>query len=96
MPQRRRSLTGLWRCCILSGSRLPSRRFTVSVRLTPRALWRIGGWRPSLLGNPFAWPPTPGTLKEGWEAVTKAKALAAPTPREQGYVAAIEAFYKEG
>ena len=27
----------------------------------------------SLLGNPFAWPPSPQALKDGWTAVEKAR-----------------------
>jgi tetratricopeptide (TPR) repeat protein len=46
------------------------------------------------LGNPFNWPPGPQALQEGWAAVEKAKAVGGKTPREQGYIAAVEAFYK--
>ena len=47
------------------------------------------------LGNPFAWPPNPKGLQEGWVAVEKAKAIGGKTPREQAYIAAVEAFYKD-
>jgi tetratricopeptide (TPR) repeat protein len=47
------------------------------------------------LGNPFAWPPNPKGLQEGWAAVEKAKAIGGKTPREQAYIAAVEAFYKD-
>lgn len=42
------------------------------------------------------WPGQPNDidLKMGWAAVEKAKALNPPTRREQSYVAAAEAFYK--
>jgi hypothetical protein len=40
-------------------------------------------------------PPSAGALKQGWTAVERAKAIGAPTDRERGYVAAIEAFYKD-
>jgi tetratricopeptide (TPR) repeat protein len=49
----------------------------------------------SLLGNPFAWPPSPQALKDGWTAVEKARSTGAQTPREQGYISAVEAFYKD-
>jgi tetratricopeptide (TPR) repeat protein len=41
------------------------------------------------------WPTRPGPdqLREGWEAVQKAKALAPPTEREQLYIAAAEGFF---
>jgi tetratricopeptide (TPR) repeat protein len=43
------------------------------------------------------WPTRPGpeALQRGWEAVQKAKALQAPTQREQLFVAAAEAFFLE-
>ncbi len=47
------------------------------------------------LGNPFAWPPAPKGLADGWAAVEKAKAAGARTPRERDYIAAIEAFYRD-
>src|SRR5882672_6775987 len=40
-------------------------------------------------------PPQPASLKRGWEAVEKAKAATARTPRERDYVAAAEAFFKD-
>src|SRR5438876_43016 len=39
-------------------------------------------------------PPQPAGLKRGWEAVEKAKAARAKTPRERDFVAAAEAFFK--
>src|SRR5215831_18427705 len=40
-------------------------------------------------------PPPPPALKRGWEAVEKAKAAGAKTPRERDFVAAAEAFFKD-
>src|SRR5262249_3753313 len=45
--------------------------------------------------HPLWVPPTPAQLKKGWSAVEKAKAISARTKREQSYIAAIEAFYKD-
>ncbi|HXT62708.1 MAG TPA: hypothetical protein VN696_06695, partial [Pyrinomonadaceae bacterium] len=41
------------------------------------------------------WPtrPSPAALQQGWEATQKAKALQAPTQREQMFIAAAEAFF---
>ena len=41
------------------------------------------------------WPtrPGPAALQQGWQAVEKAKALHAPTEREQLFIAAVEAFF---
>src|SRR5437762_8612501 len=40
-------------------------------------------------------PPQPAALKRGWEAIEKAKAATARTPKERDYVAAAEAFFKD-
>ena len=45
--------------------------------------------------HPLWAPPTPAELKKGWAAVEKARAAGARTPREQGYIAAMETFYKD-
>ncbi len=43
------------------------------------------------------WPtrPQPEALRQGWEAVQTAKGLQPPTQREQGFVAAAEAFFSQ-
>lgn len=45
--------------------------------------------------HPLWAPPGPGELAKGAAAVAKAQALAAPTAREQDYVAAMAAFYRD-
>ena len=40
-------------------------------------------------------PPQPAGLKRGWDAIEKAKAAGAKTPREQEFIAAAEAFFKD-
>jgi hypothetical protein len=45
-------------------------------------------------GNPGA-EPSPAELRKGIEAVAKAKAAGAKTEREQDYIAAVEAFYRD-
>ena len=45
--------------------------------------------------HPLWAPPTPAELKKGWTAVEKAKTAGARTPRERGYIAAVEVFYKD-
>ncbi|MFY9531856.1 MAG: tetratricopeptide repeat protein [Candidatus Acidiferrales bacterium] len=39
--------------------------------------------------------PTQKTRKEGWDDIDKAKSLGAKTEREQEYIAAVEAFYRD-
>ncbi|MGC2447723.1 MAG: hypothetical protein WA477_08760 [Candidatus Sulfotelmatobacter sp.] len=41
-------------------------------------------------------PPTPADLEAGWAAVQKAKSIPPRSPHEQAYIAAMEAFYKDG
>lgn len=43
------------------------------------------------------WPtrPAPDALRQGWQAVQRAKALSPPTEREQLHVAAVEAFFRD-
>src|SRR5687767_13317935 len=41
------------------------------------------------LYHPLWEPPSGAALRRGWEAVQKAKALGAPTPREADYISAI-------
>jgi tetratricopeptide (TPR) repeat protein len=45
--------------------------------------------------NPLAGAPDVAALKDGWEAVEKAKSIGAKTERERDYVAAIENYYKD-
>ncbi|MBA3258069.1 MAG: hypothetical protein H0T68_01215, partial [Gemmatimonadales bacterium] len=57
----------------------------------------MGHWGIALnaWGNPFAGGPTGATLSRGAEAAARAAGLPAPTPREQGFVAAAAALYRE-
>ncbi len=45
--------------------------------------------------HPLWAPPSEAELAKGWNAVQKAVALNPSTAREKGYVAAVEAFYKD-
>lgn len=47
------------------------------------------------LGNPLGPPQPRKALEEGWEAIQRAKAANPRTPRERGYVEALEAFYRD-
>jgi tetratricopeptide (TPR) repeat protein len=47
------------------------------------------------LYHPLWRPPDAATLRRGWEAVEKARAIGAQTPREHDYIAAIEMFYRD-
>src|SRR2546426_6610549 len=69
--------------------------FTAVAQADPACGIAHWGVAMNLLGNPFAWPPSPKALADGWAAVERAKAAGARMPRERDYVAAIEAFYKD-
>jgi len=47
------------------------------------------------LGNPLAAPAQRKAVEEGWEAIQRAKAAGPRTPRERGYVEALETFYRD-
>jgi hypothetical protein len=46
-------------------------------------------------GNPFAGGPADELLRSGAEEAARAAALGAPTPREQGFIAAAAALYRD-
>ncbi|HEY3137272.1 MAG TPA: hypothetical protein VGL29_14685, partial [Blastocatellia bacterium] len=53
-------------------------------------------WGLAMTQNHPIWaPPTVTELKKGASAVEKAKSLTVKTDRERGYIAAIDAFYKD-
>jgi len=57
----------------------------------------IGYWgiAMSRRGNPLVGAPNPVVLKDGLEAIAKAKTIGAKTQRERDYIAAMEAYYKD-
>ena len=56
----------------------------------------MGHWGVAMSNYHPLWaPPTPTELKKGSAAVERAKSAGARTEREQGYLAAIEVFYKD-
>ncbi len=69
--------------------------FTTVTELDPTCAMGHWGVAMSLFGNPFAWPPSPQALVDGWAATEKAIATGAQTKREQGYIAAVTAFYQD-
>ena len=49
----------------------------------------------SARANPLVGSPDTAALERGWQAVEKAKAAGARTPRERDYIAAMEAYYQD-
>jgi tetratricopeptide (TPR) repeat protein len=69
--------------------------FNTVAELDPACAMAHWGVAMSRLGNPFAWPLVGQALADGWAAVEKANAVGVKTPREQAYIDAVAAFYKD-
>ncbi|MCC6457161.1 MAG: DUF3455 domain-containing protein [Caldilineaceae bacterium] len=70
--------------------------FNVVATLDPTCGMAHWGAAMSLMGNPFTWPLAGQALVNGWAAVETAAAVGVESPREQGYLDAVTAFYKDG
>ena len=62
--------------------------------LDPRCGMAYWGLAMIASDNPFGWPVTL-KLKEGTEAIQKAREVGAATPRERDYIAALDELYKD-
>jgi tetratricopeptide (TPR) repeat protein len=74
--------------------RLAEKEFGAVAELDPdcaMAYWGIA----MTLFHPLWAEPSKEELTRGWEAVKRAKELKPPTKREQDFIAAVEAFYKD-
>jgi hypothetical protein len=69
--------------------------FVEVTKTDPACAMGYWGIAMSRRGNPLIGAPEPAVLKDGREAVEKAKAAGAKTKREQDYISAIEAYYKD-
>jgi tetratricopeptide (TPR) repeat protein len=69
--------------------------FNTVAEVDPTCAMAHWGVAMSLLNNPFSWPLTGQAIVDGWAAVEKAMATGANTPREQAYIDAVSAFYKD-
>jgi hypothetical protein len=65
--------------------------FDEIVSLDPRCGMADWGLAMMAADNPFGWPVSL-QLKEGAEAIQKAKDVGAPTPRERDYIEALDAL----
>jgi tetratricopeptide (TPR) repeat protein len=70
--------------------------FNTVAELDPTCGMAHWGIAMSLMGNPFAWPLAGQALVDGWAAVETAVAVGVESPREQAYLDAVTAFYKDG
>lgn len=69
--------------------------FSASAQADPSCAMSYWGHAVVLMGNAFAWPLSGNALKEGLDAVERAKALQAKSARERDYIASAEAFFKD-
>ncbi len=69
--------------------------FTAVTDSEPTCAMGYWGLAMSQRSNPLILPLDVAALQRGWEAVGKAKAAGAQTPREQDYIAAMEGYYRD-
>jgi hypothetical protein len=69
--------------------------FAELTKTDPSCAMAYWGIAISQRANPLVGSPAASALKQGWEAVEKAKAIGAQTQRERDYIAAIEAYYQD-
>src|SRR5919109_748998 len=67
--------------------------FTVVTETDPTCAMGYWGLAMSQRTNPLILPLDIAALKRGWEAVERAQAAGPKTPREQGYIAAMAAYF---
>lgn len=69
--------------------------FSAAAQADPSCAMPHWGHSIVLMGNAFAWPLSGKALKEGLDAVERAKSLEPKTARERDFVASAESFFKD-
>src|SRR5262249_58859700 len=72
-----------------------AKTFTAVAHDDPNCAMAYWGLATTAMGSLFAGRTGPSALGKGWDFVQRAKALGAKTRREQDYIAAAEAFYRD-
>jgi tetratricopeptide (TPR) repeat protein len=72
-----------------------AKTFTAVAHEDPDCGMAYWGLATTAMGSLIAGRTGPVALQKGWDLVQTAKALGAKTPREQDYIAAAEAFYRD-
>lgn len=72
-----------------------AKTFTAVAHDDPTCAMAYWGLATTAMGSLFAGRTGPVALEKGWDLVQKAKSLEAKTSREQAYIAAAEAFYRD-
>lgn len=71
------------------------REFRAALETDPGCAMAHWGLAVNAWGNPFTGGPLGDNLRSGAAAATRAGQLGAPTPRERGFIAAVEALYRD-
>ena len=69
--------------------------FEAVLQQDPSCAMAYWGIAVDLLGNTLAATPTPQNLQMAWEALEKARAIGAKTPRERDWIEALSAYYRD-
>lgn len=69
--------------------------FEAVLQQDPNCAIAYWGIAVDLLGNTLAATPTPQNLQMAWEALEKARAIGAKTPRERDWIEALSAYYRD-
>jgi hypothetical protein len=69
--------------------------FAEVTKTDPDCAMGYWGTAMSRRANPLVGAPEPSALKDGLEAINRAKAIGAKTQRERDYIAAMETYYKD-
>lgn len=72
-----------------------NKAFEDVARAAPDCVMAYWGFAIAQRSNPLVGAPSADTIERGWEAIEKAKSLAAKTPRERDYLAALNAYYQD-
>jgi tetratricopeptide (TPR) repeat protein len=72
-----------------------AKAFTAVAHDDPTCAMAYWGLATTAMGSLFAGRTGPVALEKGWDLVQQAKTLGAKTAREQAYIAAAEAFYRD-
>src|SRR5262245_62157468 len=72
-----------------------AKTFTAVAHDDPDCAMAYWGLATTAMGSLIAGRTGPLALEKGWDLVQQAKTLGAKTPREQDYIAAAEAFYRD-
>jgi len=69
--------------------------FDAVAKQDPNCVMAYWGYAVNLLGNSLSGPPPVKDAQMAWEALERARALGAKTPRERDWVEALSAYYRD-